>query len=279
VSHHIWLVSEYAVTWKREPLPHTSRVEQGRLARPGPQRGMTALSAEQLQRTVGNRALSAVLEQRVPSSARPNVVQRVTANRVEYQHNPKVTLDGKGNVTLKAPIDISFGSEEHSEYFARERSEDQLVGLKTYRWRMDDDWWKAAWYHSYKGKKPTGRATNWLERINKAHCRQMAPSDGHSLTTDTKKKAPHFDANWDEILNDAVERGSGHVEDTESEKRAEKKERREKEEEKRTAKTRERVREFGGTVLGTACDPVTHEEYPGWSKEDADAVGWTWKPD
>src|SRR5882724_3907217 len=84
---------------------------------------------------------------------------------------------------------------------------------------MKDDWWKAAYYHAYGGKKPTGAVGGWLARIKDDHCGRMSASDGNSLSTDTKKKAPHFDASWDAILNDAIVKGTGHIEDTESEQR------------------------------------------------------------
>jgi hypothetical protein len=203
------------------------------------------------------------------------------ANRVEYQHNRKVETDTKDRVTkLNAPIDISFGTEEHSEYFARERNESQLTGLRTIRWQMNDDWWTAAYYHAYSGKKPKGAALGWLEQIESSGGKRMAASDGHSLTTDTKKKAPHFDANWEPILNKALVKGSGHVEDTESEMREIKKERAEKEEEKRTKRAEEHASEAGGAVTGVAWfadDPT--ELFPGMTKANAKAAGMEWKPE
>jgi hypothetical protein len=200
---------------------------------------------------------------------------------VEYQHNRKVETDSKGRVTkLNAPIDISFGTDEHSTYFARERNESQLTGLRTIRWEMKDDWWAAAYYHAYLGKKPKGAAMTWLAKIEKSGGQRMAASDGHSLTTDTKKKAPHFDANWEPILNEALVRGSGHVEDTESEMREIKKERAEKEEEKRIKRAKEHAIEAGVSLTGVAwfaADPT--ERYHGMTEADAIAAGMEWEPD
>lgn len=205
------------------------------------------------------------------------VIQRINANRVEYQHNRKVVTNDKGHVTsLTTPIDISFGSEEHSEYFARERSEDQLTGLRTIRWEMDDDWWKAAYYHSYKGKEPTGKAKNWLEQIKKANCGQMSPSDGKSLTTDVKKKAPHFDDNWHNIINKAIIRGTGTVIDTEAEKRQEKLERKEKDSKERHKKQEEHYKESGGSTMVLASLDANDDEQDWFecSKDEAENNNW-----
>ncbi len=153
------------------------------------------------------------------------VIQRVNAHRVEYQHNRKVHTDEKGRVTgLTAPIDISFGTDEHSLYFAEARKESQLEGLRTVHWEMKDDWWHAAYYHAYRvppfgAKKLSGQAQNWLERITSAHCEKMSASDGKDVSREAKKSAPHFSEKWNDILNEAIVKGTGYVEDTEAEMR------------------------------------------------------------
>jgi len=236
-------------------------------------RSLTPHGLAQLQRTIGNHALGSFVAKAT--------LQRVNANRVEYQHNRKVETDNKGRVTkLNAPIDISFGTDEHSTYFARERSEAQLTGLRTVRWEMNDDWWDAAYYHAYLGKKPKGAALTWLAKIEKSGGQRMAASDGRSLTTDTKKKAPHFDANWEDILNAALVKGTGRVEDTESEMREIKKERAEKEEAKRTKRAKEHATEAGVSLMGVAWfadDPT--ELFSGMTEADARAAGMEWKPE
>lgn len=156
----------------------------------------------------------------VPPATPFAVIRRISANRVEYQHNRKIETDPKGVVKhITAPVDISFGTDEHSTYFARERRLDQLAGLRTIRWHMKDDFFKAAYYHAYQGKPVKGKAKDWLAEIEEAKAGRMSASDGHSLSTDTKKKAPHFDEAWGPILNRAVEPGSGTVEDSEAEMR------------------------------------------------------------
>lgn len=223
------------------------------------------------------RASSAVSESRLSPLG---VIRRVLANRVEYQHNRRVETDVKGKVTkITAPIDISFGTDEHSSYFARERSLDQLTGLRTVRWEMDDDWWKAAYYHSYKGEALKGRAKNhWLPMIEKKGCKQMAPSDGHSISSDAKKKAPHFNAAWEEILNAALKKGTGSVENTEQERREEIAEAEAKAEKKRTQKHDEQMGDTSGiTGIGFFENDPT-EEYPGLTETQATDMGMLWKP-
>ncbi|KKG76850.1 hypothetical protein DU43_14435 [Methanosarcina mazei] len=178
------------------------------------------------------------------------LIQRVDANRVEYQYNRKIETDEKGHVTkINAPVDISFAGEEHSLYFAAERGLDQLTGLRTVRWEMNTDWWDAAKYHSYKGKKLSGSAENWHQRILSANCKPMVPSDGHSLPTEVKKNAPHFDKNWEELLNSAIVRGTGRVENTEAERREEIRARAEKSEKMREKKFEAKVKKSGGDLI------------------------------
>jgi hypothetical protein len=207
------------------------------------------------------------------------VIQRVLANRVEYQHNRKVVTNDKGHVIeLLTPIDISFETEEHSEYFARERKEDQLTGLRTVRWEMDDDWWSAAKYHAYGGKQPTGRAKSyWLDLILKAHCGKMSASDGHSLTTDVKKKAPHFDIRWYGILNDAITKNTGFVIDTESERRTAMAEKKKTDERKRSDKQQRALEGQGNSYMVTAWDRNNPNEKLEMTKADADLLGWVWE--
>ncbi|WP_322924493.1 hypothetical protein [Paenibacillus campi] len=184
-------------------------------------------AAQQLVR--GSLATASIAAEQVTAEATAQtvaatdaVVQRVSAHRVEYENNRKVETDEKGHVTrLNAPIDISFGTEEHSLYFAAARKEDQLTGLRTVHWEMDDDWWEAAYYYSYQGKKPTGKANSyWLRLIKEYKCEKMSPSDGKGVSKEAKKSAPHFGANWEYVLNKAIVKGKGSVEDTEAEMRA-----------------------------------------------------------
>jgi hypothetical protein len=202
----------------------------------------------------------------------------ISANRVEYQHNRKVVTDDKGRVIeLKTPIDISFGSDDHSEYFAAERSLDQLTGLRTIRWEMDDDWWAAAYYHAYSGKKPKGKANTWWERIVADKCGRMSASDGHSLTTDTKKKAPHFDKAWNGVLNAAITPGTGVVEDTESERRAVIAEREGAAEKKRGDERTSALKSVGGSFMVLAWDPADPGEKVEMTAEEAQLFGWVWE--
>jgi len=207
------------------------------------------------------------------------VVQRVSANRVEYQHNRKVETDDKGRVTrISAPIDISFESDDHSEYFARERKESQLAGLRTVRWEMDDDWWAAAKYHAYQGKEPDGRAwKKWYEKIESSHGKRMAASDGHSLSTHVKKSAPHFDEKWEPVLNAAIIKGTGKVYDTEAEMRGIKEERKEKAERERSNKESARIAGIpGASTVGIAWDDNPNDTWE-CTKAEADAQGLNWK--
>jgi hypothetical protein len=153
---------------------------------------------------------------RAKGARAPNdVVQLVKAYRVEYQHNRKVEMDEKKNVTLTAPIDISFVLPDHSEYFASERSPDQLAGLRRMSWEMDDDWWSAVTYKTKKGRQPTGKAAGMLKTMDKLA--EPSWSDGASLVKFIKQTALHFKEHWSDSLNDAVLKGSGSEEDLEAE--------------------------------------------------------------
>ena len=260
-----------------------------------------------LQRTAGNRVVNQLLSgcaapggasgKQYPgdggANAAPRKIQRVDANRVEYQHNRKVETDDKGHVQkINAPIDISFEGEEHSTYFAAERGEDQLTGLRTVRWEMDDDWWAAAKYHAYQGKEPGGgKWRNWYDKIEASHGKRMAASDGASLTTQVKKSAPHFDAKWQDVLNQAILKGTGKVEDTETEMRQVKAERREKAEATRDKREMARIsavksqlKEKGSTAKAdfSAHGKAWYTDDPTetWecSQEEAQQQGAEWEP-
>jgi len=202
----------------------------------------------------------------------------VMAHRVQYQHNKKAQLDENGNITLQAPIDISFGSETHSEYFASERGTGQLADLRTLRWEMKDDWWAAACNYSYdQPKKLSGKAKGWLDKIKDAHPRKLAASDGASLDSATKKAAPHFDAQWDTILNQAVVRGTGRMENTEEERRAEiasqgKKAKDQKQ--KRGLVEEARLASLGADVVGIGT--LDGVDYPEMTRQQAfdSEMGW-----
>ena len=150
------------------------------------------------------------------------VIQMVNAYRIEYQHNRKVATGPKGGVTgITAPIDISFVMPDHSDYFAAERSPDQLTGLRRVSWEMDDDWWEAAQYAAKKGSRPKGKAAAIYEQVKALG--DPSWSDGASIVKFIKQTALHFNAKWDDSLNGAIKKGSGAVEDLEAEIRAEQK--------------------------------------------------------
>lgn len=157
-----------------------------------------------LQRSVGNRVVT-------------QMIQRVNAYRVEYSHNRKVATEESGKVTgLTAPIDISFVMPDHSEYFASERKQDQITGLRRVSWEMNDDWWDAVRFKIGVGpNKLSGKAQNWYDKMGKAG--KPAWSDGASLTKFIKQTALHFQDNWQELLGAAIVKGTGSVEDLEME--------------------------------------------------------------
>jgi len=151
------------------------------------------------------------------TGSRQDTIQFVKAYRVEYSHNRKV-IDSDGTVTgLTAPIDISFVLPDHSEYFASERNQEQLKGLRVVEWSMNDDWWAAVQkMHNIGKDKLSGKADNFYKTM-KGKLATPTWSDGASLTKFIKQTALHFQKDWGTSLNSAIMPGSGSVRDLEFE--------------------------------------------------------------
>jgi hypothetical protein len=147
-----------------------------------------------------------------------NTVQMVKAYRVEYSHNRKVITSDEGTVTgITAPIDISFVLPDHSEYFASERKQEQIKGLRVVEWEMKDAWWEAVRHHMrLDGKQISGKAQAFFDKMDKK-LSQPTWSDGASLTKFVKQTALHFKADWQELLSGAFKSGTGQVTDLEAE--------------------------------------------------------------
>lgn len=145
----------------------------------------------------------------------PGVIQRVMAYRVEYpsykiqydEQSKKVTGflgndDGYG-------INISFVLPDHSTYFASERNESQLKGLRLVTFELDDDLWAAIeWKASGKGKKKDLKQ-KWAEMVDSL--KSPSWSDGSNLTKFIKQTALAFDDHWLPVLKKGI-KGTASVE-------------------------------------------------------------------
>ena len=104
---------------------------------PGLEKEADVMGAKALQMYSQNKHFPCQLKHKTDTRQEP--IQCVKAYRVEYSHNRKV-IDNAGTVTgLIAPIDISFVLPDHSDYFASERNQEQLKGLRVVEWSMNDD--------------------------------------------------------------------------------------------------------------------------------------------
>ena len=202
---------------KTPTAPAVYRPEQKRVAQPKMASAKTAHTSPKgpglgRSTTVQKRPATGVPPLR---GSRPGVIQRVMAYRVEYppykvQYNAessKVTAftgvdDGYG-------INISFVSPDHSTYFASERSEEQLKGLRLVTFELDDDLWAAIeWKTSNKGKKKDIKQ-KWLEKVESL--KKPSWSDGASLTKFIKQTALGFEDKWLPVLKAGV-KGTASVE-------------------------------------------------------------------
>jgi hypothetical protein len=150
-------------------------------------------------------------------SIQSDTIQMVKAYRVEYSHNKKIQTDGGPVTGITAPVDISFVLPDHSEYFASERKQEQIKGLRVVEWEMKDTWWEAVRHHmNLGGKTISGKAKALFDKMDKK-ISQPTWSDGAGLTKFIKQTALHFKEDWQELLTDAIVSGTGQVTDLEAE--------------------------------------------------------------
>ncbi|MEV5752384.1 hypothetical protein AB0L00_31595 [Actinoallomurus sp. NPDC052308] len=126
-------------------------------------------------------------------------VAMVMAYRVERAGAYKIRVDANGKITTfdgtndKYGIDISFGTADHSTYYAGEHTSDQ--GLRVVTFEMEEGFWNAIKYLKKFGKDSEKNAGKvWLEqrKIKK----EPSGSDGANLSSFVKKTALHFDREW-----------------------------------------------------------------------------------
>lgn len=127
----------------------------------------------------------------------------------------------------------------------------------------------------HEGSRPRARGAGMHDPQTAG---RMSASDGHSLTTDLKKKAPHFDNAWYRVLNDAITRGTGVVEDTESERRAVIAERERAAEQSRGKKRASALKSVGASFVVRAWDATDPGETWEAMQEQAEEYGWEWEP-
>lgn len=123
----------------------------------------------------------------------------VMAYRVERAGGYKIRMNASGKITTfdgtndRNGVHISFGTADHSTYYADEHKSEQGVRVVTFE--MNDSFWNAIKYLKKFGKENEKKAgKSWVEQRN-VHSVPTG-SDGANLSTFVKKTALHFEPEW-----------------------------------------------------------------------------------